>query len=268
MDLGLTGKTVIVTGGGSNIGRSTVLTFVEEGANVVNAELDEKQGQKVVDEANALGSSGRALLVKTDVTDWDSVQAMVKRTLQEFSQIDILVNNVGYGSPDGPFEKKRREEWEKEMNLVFWSGINCTRAVAQHMIERKYGAIVNLSSVAGRVGGGGGQAVYSGAKGAVIAFSKSLARELGRHGIRVNVLAPGLIVPENLGVVGERSNWTEWGYAVYGTPEVQQEIAKQIPVGRMGRAEDIANMIVFLASDRSSFMTGQTISVDGGLSMM
>ncbi len=266
MDLGLAGKTAIVTGGGSNIGRAIFFTLVREGANVVNAELDEKQGQKVVEEANTLGG-GRALLVKTDVTDSDSVQEMVKKALAEFGQIDILVNNVGWTSPDGAFVAKPREHWEKEINLVFWSGINCCRAVAEHMVERKQGVIVNISSGAGRVGQQR-QTVYSGVKGAVIAFSKSLARELGRHGIRVNVICPGLIVPENREVLGEMSVWSEWSLDRYGSPEVQEKMAKVTAVGRVGRPQDVANMVAVLASDRASYITGQTISVDGGASMV
>jgi len=266
VDLGIAGKTAIVTGGGSNIGRAIVLTLVGEGANVVNAELDEKQGQRVVDEANALGG-GRAVLVKTDVTDWDSVHAMVNRALQEFGQIDILVNNVGWTSQDEPFVKKQPEEWEKEIRLVMWSGIKCTRAVAQHMIERKSGAIVNIASGAGRVGQVG-QVVYSAAKGGVIAFTKALAREVGRYGIRVNVVCPGLIVPESSEIVGELSTWTEWGWKLYGSPEGQERMAKISPLRRVGRPQDIANIVVVLASDRASYMTGQTVSVDGGTVMM
>ena len=267
MDLGLAGKTVIVTGGGSNIGRAIFLTFVNEGANVVNADLDEKQGQSVVDEAKAVGSTGRTLLVKTDVTDWDSVQAMVRKTLEEFGQIDVLVNNVGWTSPQAPFVEKQRSDWEKELSLVFWSGVNCTRAVADHMIERKQGAIINISSGAGRVGEPK-TAVYSGAKGAVIALTKALARELGRYGIRVNVVCPGVIVPESQETVGEMSAWTESGINLFNSPEMQQRFKKVCPLGRVGKAQDIADMVAVLASDRASYIAGQTISIDGGMTMM
>lgn len=190
MDLGLAGKTVIVTGGGSNIGRGIVLAFASEGSNIVNAEIDEEQGRKAVDEANRLG--GQAKLVPTDVTDWDSVQAMVKETLDRFGQIDVLVNNAG-GTPHvGLFVEKPREEWEKEINVNYWSVINCVRAVADHMIERKHGRIVNISSVSGQSGFASyNAAVYGGVKGGVIALSRALAWELGRHGINVNVVCPG-----------------------------------------------------------------------------
>ncbi len=266
VELGLTDKTVIVTGGGSNIGRAIVFAFVEEGANVVNAELDDKQGRKVTDDADARGP-GRALLVKTDVTDCDSVQAMVEKTLKEFGQIDVLVNNVGWTSQDAPFLEQSPPTWERQIDLDFWSTVNCTRAVAQHMIDRRLGAIVNISSGAGRIGQPG-QAVYSGIKGAIIALTKALARELGRYGIRVNVVCPGLIVPPGPDVVGEISSWTESGIRAYRTPEMQQRLARMSPLGRLGTPEDIADMVAVLASDRASFMTGQTISVDGGATMV
>jgi 2-hydroxycyclohexanecarboxyl-CoA dehydrogenase len=262
IDLGLTGKTVIVTGGGSNIGRGIVLTFAREGSNIVNAEIDEKQGQKTVDDANALG--GQAIWVKTDVTDWDSVQAMVKKTVERFGKIDVLVNNVGMAR-QGPFVEKSREECEKEISLNYWSVINCTRAVVDYMIERRYGKIINISSGAGRVGVAN-TAIYSGTKGAVISFSKALARELGRYGININAVCPGWVVPESPQDVGEGSFWRQ-GLDSY-TPEMLRRIAKASPLGRLGSAQDIANTVVFLASEYASYITGQTISVDGGVTMV
>lgn len=265
MDLGLAGKTVIVTGGGSNIGRGIVLGFAREGANIVNAEIDEEQGQRVVEEASSLGS--KAILVETDVTDWGSVQAMVKKTLDRFGEIDILVNNAGGTPRNRPFIKKPREEWDKEIKLNYWSVINCVRAVVDHMIERKYGKIVNISSSSGLSGLGSiDLAVYGGAKGGVIALSRALAWELGRYGININVVAPGWIVPATSDHVGQGSFWKQWGYDVY-TPDVLQKATRFWPIRRLGRPEDIADSVLFLASDRASFLTGQTISVSGGFAM-
>jgi len=265
MELGLAGKTVIVTGGGSNIGRSIVLAFAREGSNIVNAELDEKQGQKVVDEANSLG--GQAILVKTDVTDGDSVQAMVKKTLKRFGKIDVLVNNVGGAAGVGLFVEKPKEECEKDVNLNFWSVVNCIRAVAGHMIERRYGKIVNIGSVSGQSGLAGSHvSLYGGAKGAVMSLSKTLAWELGGYGININVVCPGMTLPETLENVGERSVWKKWAWNVY-TPELREAAAKSVPLQRLGSAQDIANMVVFLASDCASYVTGQTISVSGGQTM-
>jgi len=265
VDLGLTGKTVIVTGGGSNIGRGIVLAFAREAAKVVNAEIDEEQGQRVVDEAHGLG--GEAILIKTDVTDWNSVQAMVSQTLERYGQIDVLVNNAGGTPGNRPFIEKPREEWDKEINLNYWSVINCVRAVVDHMIERKSGKIVSIASASGQSGLASiDLAVYGGAKGGVIALCRALAWELGRYGINVNVVCPGWIVPESTEHVGQVSFWKQWGYDVY-TSDVLQRAMKYWPVKRLGRPEDIADSVLFLASDRASFLTGQTISVSGGLTM-
>lgn len=263
MDLNLAGKAVIVTGGGSNIGRGIVLAFARERSNVVIADIDETQGQKVAKEASALGS--KTVAIKTDVTDVDSVAAMVKKTLEEFGQIDILVNNVGWGL-DRLFIEKPRAEWEKEVNINFWGVINCTRAVLDHMMERKYGKIISIGSDAGRMGEYR-EAVYAGCKGGVIALSKALARELGRHGINVNVVCPGATVPENPEHAGELSMW-KGDMAQVFTPEAQEKAAKAYPLRRLGKPEDVANVAVFLSSDAASFITGQTISVSGGYTMM
>jgi 2-hydroxycyclohexanecarboxyl-CoA dehydrogenase len=263
MDLNLAGKVVIVTGGGSNIGRGIVLSFAKEGPNVVIADIDEVQAQKVAKEANDLG--GKAIVIKTDVTDVDSVTAMVKKTLEQFGKIDVLVNNVGWGM-DRLFIEKPRTEWEKEVNINFWGVINCTRAVLDHMIERKYGKIISISSDAGRMGEYR-EAVYAGCKGGVIAMSKALARELGRYGINVNVVCPGMTLPESPEHAGELSMWKS-PMAQFLTPEVQEKAAKAYPLRRLGKPQDVANVVVFLASDVASFITGQTISVSGGYTMM
>jgi 2-hydroxycyclohexanecarboxyl-CoA dehydrogenase len=221
----------------------------------------------VVEEANALGGGGRTVLIKTDVTDWNSVQSMVKKALEAFGQIDVLVNNVGWTSRDEPFWEQAKEEWEKEIGLVMWGGMYCTKAVVPHMIGRKQGTIVNISSDAGRAGQPG-QTVYSGTKGAVIAMTKALAKEVGRYGITVNAVCPGLIVPEELEHVGNMSVWTKWGWGLYGKPAVQEAVLKAAPVKRLGRAHDVADMVVFLASHRASYITGQTVSINGGMVMM
>jgi len=263
MDLNLAGEVVIVTGGGSNIGRAITLAFAGEKSNLVIADIDEKQGRKVAEEAVALG--GKAVAIKTDVTSFDSVTAMVKRTLEEFGKIDVLVNNVGW-TLNRLFVEKPRSEWEKEVDLNFWGVVNCTRAVLDHMIERKYGKIVSIGSDAGRMGQYM-EAVYAACKGGVIAMSKSLARELGRYGININVVCPAATVPENHEHAGELSMWKGQMGQVF-TPEAQEKAAKAYPLRRLGKPEDVANVVVFLASDAASFITGQTISVSGGITMM
>ena len=263
MDLGLTDRTVIVTGGGSNIGRGIVLAFAEEASNVVIADIDDAQGQKVAKEADTL--AGKIIAIKTDVTNVDSVAAMVKKTLEEFGQIDILVNCAGWVM-DRLFIEKPRAEWEKEVSINFWGVINCIRAVLDHMIEQKHGRIITISSDAGRMGEYK-EAVYAGCKGAAIALSKSLARELGRHGINVNVVCPSLTIPESKEHIREESMWGGELMGVF-TPEAQEKATKAYPLRRLGSPEDVANATVFLASDAAGFITGQTISVSGGYTMM
>jgi len=262
MDLGLNGKVAIVTGGGSHIGRCIAHTLAKEGAKIVIADIDEKQGKKVEDEIKSFG--GKALAVKTDITNNDSVVAMVKQALDTFQQIDILVNNAGW-TRDILFIEKPREDWEKEVAINLWGVINCSRAVLDNMAARKYGKIVNVASDAGRIGEFR-EAVYGACKGGVIALSKALAREVGRYKININTVCPGATPPAEEGSYGEHSLWKEM--ASFFTPEIQEKAAKAYPLRRLGRPEDVANMVVFLASDCASFITGQTISVSGGYSMM
>jgi 2-hydroxycyclohexanecarboxyl-CoA dehydrogenase len=270
MDLGLAGKTAIITGGGSNIGRGITLGFAQEGSNIVIAEIDEPQGQKVAKQAEALGA--KIMFVETDITQRDQVEAMVRKALDEFKQIDVLVNNVGWNA-GSPFTDKSVEQSEKEVAINLWGPVNCIRAVLPHMIERKYGAIVSIGSDAGRVGESLAT-IYGACKGGIIAFSKSLAREVGRrYGIRLNVVSPGLTLPgdppghyqQGSEEVGEKSVWS---YPWYSEEKIQQIIAKAYPLGKIGRPEDIANAVLFLASDRAGHITGQTLSVSGGYTMI
>jgi len=263
MDLGLAGKAVIVTGGGSNIGRGIVLAFAREGSKVINAEIDVPQGRKVVDEARELG--GEAELIPTDVTDWESVQAMVERTLEMHGRIDVLVNNAGGTQSRHYFMDKPRDEWEHEVQLNYWSVINCTRAVLPDMMERKAGRIINITSGSGQIGMGAiGHVVYGGLKGGVMALSRGLSWELGRYNITVNCVSPGWIVPHSREHTGEQSFWQQWGYDCY-TPEKLEMSMKTWPIPRLGRPEDIAHSVVFFAAEQAGFLTGQTMSVSGGL---
>lgn len=262
MELGLAGKTVIVTGGGSNIGRTISLAFAGEGSNVVIAEIDEAQGQKVAEEAKGLG--GQTMTIKTDVTKLADVQSMVKKTLDEFKKIDALVNNVGWDIPQ-LFTKTTEDFWDKVISLNYRSDLNCIKEVLPYMIEQKSGAIVSIGSDAGRVGEFR-EAVYSGCKAGVIALSKAIAREVGRYGIRLNVVCPGVVVPAPE-EIGERSMWKGETAKIF-TPEVQEKAAASYALRRLGKAQDVANAVVFLASDAANYITGQTLSVSGGYSMM
>ncbi len=264
MELGLAGKTVIVTGGASNIGRGITLAFAKEKSNIVIADIDEEQGNKVAKEAKGLG--GNAIAIRTDVTDYDSVEAMVKKAIERFGKIDVLVNNAGFVS-NKLFLKKPREEYMREITINYLGVVNCTRAVLDNFVERKAGKIVNIASDSGRMGEPR-EAVYSGTKGAVIAFGKAIAREMGRYNINVNTVCPGATIPEKPGTAGKESMWAGDVTVEMIPPETKQKILSQYPLGRMGKPEDTANATVFLASEAANFITGQTLSVSGGFSMI
>jgi 2-hydroxycyclohexanecarboxyl-CoA dehydrogenase len=265
MELNLKGKSVIVTGGGSNIGRAIALAFAREGTHVTIAEIDAAQGEKTAGEARKSGAAS-AVVVPTDVTKWDSVQSMVREVEGRAGRVDVLVNNVGW-TLDRLFLEKERAEWEKEVQLNLWGMINCTRAVLDGMVSRKAGAIVSMGSDAGRMGEFR-EAVYGACKAGVMALTKSVAREVGRHGIRLNVVCPGMTMPASEEEFGGLSMWAAEVNRAWGTPEVQARIAKAYPLRRIGKPEDVAGAVVFLASDAASFITGQTLSVSGGYTMM
>ena len=264
MELGLAGKTAIVTGGGSNIGRAITLALAGEGSNVVIADMDESAAGKVAENAKDL--PGKIIPVKTDITDFVQVQEMVKRAVTEFKQIDILVNNAGWGY-DKLFIEQSKEEWEKIIAINYWGVIYCTRAVLDYMIEQKSGCIVSTGSDAGRIGEYA-EAVYAGCKAGVIAFSKATAREVGRYGIRLNVVCPGMTPPGSPEDVGEQSLWKNAEISSHFTPDFLEKAAKRYPLRRLGTPQDIARAMVFLASDAASFITGQTLSVSGGYTMI
>lgn len=267
MDLGLAGKTVIVTGGASNIGRAIVLSFAQEGANVVLADIDLPQAEKTAGDASALKAGGRTLVVRCDVTRMDQVEGVVKRALAEFGQVHALVNNVGWANL-AFFLEEPREVMEREVAINFWGVVNGCGAVLPHMVERKSGHVVNISSDAGRMGEFK-QAIYAGCKAGVIGLSKTIAREVGRYGVTINVVCPGTTVPQGPQDIGEKSMWSpDSPVGAVFTPERLPEFARAYALRKLGKPQDVANMVVFLASDRASHITGQTISVDGGYTMM
>ena len=264
MELGLRGKSVVVTGGGSNIGRAIVHAFAAEGSNITIAELAPSQGEKVAAEVAATGSASRVKVIAADVSDHHQVESMVEQTLAEFGSIDVFVNNVGW-TIDRLFMEKPREEWEKEVQVNLWGAINCIHGVLPSMIERQSGAIVSISSDAGRIGEYR-EAVYSACKAGIIALNKSVARETGRYGIRLNVVCPGVVVPPEEESISEESMWNQMRDIF--TEDVRERVKRNYPLRRLAASSEIANSVVFLASDAASFITGQTLSVSGGYTMM
>jgi len=265
VNLGLSGKSVIVTGGGSNIGRAIALGFAAEGARLTIADLDLDSAGRVAEAALKTGAQ-QAQAICTDVTRVEDCERLIAEVEQRCGSVDVLVNNVGW-TIDALFLEKSRETWEKEIQLNFWSVINCTRSVVEGMIRRGGGVIVNIGSDAGRMGEYR-EVVYAGAKGGVIAMTKSLARELGRSNIRLNVICPGTTMPASDDETNENSIWRTQQLRSWNTDEMKARIAKAYPLRRVGRSEDIANAVVFIASDAASFITGQTLSVSGGYTMM
>jgi 2-hydroxycyclohexanecarboxyl-CoA dehydrogenase len=245
-------KTAIVTGAGSGIGRQVALGLAREGAKVVLGDLSLERAQAVAKEISAM--DGTALPVQVDVADAGLVRAMVAVAIEEFGQIDILISNAGWDKVM-PFLDTDEELWDRVIAINYRGHLACAHAVVPHMVEAGSGKVVLLASDAGRVGSSG-EAIYSGAKGAVIAFSKALARETARQGINVNCVAPGLTDTPMLTNVSE------------GNEKLMAAIIRSIPLGRVGTPEEVARAVLFLASSDADYITGQTLSVNGGLSMV
>ena len=276
MDLGLQGKTAVITGGSGGIGRGLVLEFAREGLNVVSASRDAKTGEKLAQEAQARGYAGEVLAVATDVTERASVDAMVARCNEVFGPVDVLVNNAGGAAEVSEFEQLGEDARKWEIALNVDGVVNCCQAVSHDMLRRATGSVINISSNSSLLGEAAAGIVHYGAvKGFVNSFSKSLAWEWAKKGVRVNNICPGWIVPEQEEHVGEGSFWRRYGFEMMGRPDEMQTALEEgtlfnmsgLPIPRLGRPEDIANLSLFLASDVSGYITGQLISVSGGAYM-
>jgi 2-hydroxycyclohexanecarboxyl-CoA dehydrogenase len=266
MDLGLQGKTAIVTGGASTIGKSISEGLVGEGANVIIADIDARQGQRVAQKLNST-SSGEVVFVETDIGDRQQCEDMVQSTLDKFGKVDILINNAGWTNND-LFINKSYEDFEKEVAINLWGPIYCIRATAPSMIENRYGKIITIGSDAGRVGEYN-EAVYGACKGGVITLSKALAREFGKHQLNVNVVCPGLTLPEDPEDAGENSLWHRDSHQsrIFQNEETLKKVVRHYPLRRVGVPSDVVPIVLLLASDQTSYVTGQTISVSGGYAM-
>ena len=251
--LDLTGKVALVTGASSGIGAATARIFADLGARVAfTYHNNEKGAEQVRGDIEKTGAT--AVVIKADVRNSKEVQSMIDRTVKELGPIDLLINNAG-----GLVERQRiaqitDERWNEILNLNLTSVMECCRIVAPSMVERKTGSIVNIVSIAGRSGGGPGAIAYSTSKGALITFTKGLARELAPQGVRVNAVSPGVIDTPF--------------HEVFSTPEMIRNFVASIPMGRTGTSEECATAIAFLASDAASYITGETIEVNGGQLML
>ena len=244
----LEGKVALVTGGSKGIGRAIALKYAEAGADVALAARGKEDLERTAADVEAHGR--RALGVPTDVSDPDQIKALVERTVAELGTIDILVNNAGAAPFFSTVDTMREEGFEKYFRINFMSAFYCTRAVAPIFVQRGSGSMIAIASVAGFIASPG-LTYYSSAKAALINFTKTCAREWAPFGVRANAIAPGWIETEMN--VGARQD-----------PGFYEGIVSMIPMGRWGRAEEVASVALFLASDAASYMTGSVVVVDGG----
>ena len=243
----LEGKTALVTGAGRGIGKAIAMHFAKEGANIAFTDLKIDENVKATeDEIAALGVKVKGYA--SNAADFDDTHKVVDQIKEDFGVIDILVNNAGI-TRDGLMMRMTEQQWDMVINVNLKSAFNFTHALTPIMMRQRSGSIINMSSVVG-VSGNAGQANYSASKAGMIGLTKSMAKEIGSRGIRVNAIAPGFIITDMTGALSE---------------EVRNEWAKQIPLRRGGTPEDVANAALFLASDLSSYVSGQVIHVCGGM---
>ncbi|RXT15078.1 3-oxoacyl-[acyl-carrier-protein] reductase [Ammoniphilus sp. CFH 90114] len=242
-------KVAVVTGASRGIGRSIALALAASGADVVvNYAGSEEAAQEVAAEIERLGR--KALVIQANVADSDQVAQMIQQTIEVFGRVDILVNNAGI-TRDNLLMRMKDDEWDAVIATNLKGVYNCIKGVTRQMMKQRSGRIINISSVVASLGNAG-QANYVAAKAGVIGLTKSVARELASRGITVNAVAPGFIETDMTAKLSD---------------EIQSGLLTQIPLARLGKPEDIANMVRFLASDQASYITGQTFHVDGGMYM-
>ncbi|AAK81497.1 3-oxoacyl-[acyl-carrier protein] reductase [Clostridium acetobutylicum] len=245
----LSGKVAVVTGAGRGLGRAIALKLAAEGANlVVNYRSSEAETQKLIKEIEELGS--KAVAVKADISKYDEAETIIKKALDEYGTVDILVNNAGI-TKDNLLLRMKEEDFDSVINVNLKGAFNCIKHTSRVMLKKKSGKIINISSVIGLIGNAG-QVNYAAAKAGIIGMTKSVAKELASRGITVNAVAPGII----------KSDMTD---AL--TDKQRESIVAAVPLNKVGEAEDVANLVLFLASDLSSYITGQVINVDGGMVM-
>lgn len=245
----LKNKIALITGAGRGIGRAIAIALAKEGAEVViNYNGSEERAKEVKQTIEENG--GKVSIYKCNVSDFVACEAMIKDIVKEYGHLDILVNNAGI-TKDGLIMKMKEEDFDSVLNVNLKGTFNTIRHSARQMLKQRSGKIINISSVSGILGNVG-QANYAASKAGVIGLTKTMARELGSRGITVNAIAPGFVDTEMTEVLSE---------------EIRENACKQIILGRFGKPEDIANTAVFLASDKADYITGQVISVDGGMNV-
>ncbi len=254
MDLGLKGKGAIVTGGSRGIGKRIARSLAAEGCHLTLCARGEDQLQETAEELRATGAE--VLALPLDLTDPGAAAHLIDEAARHFGRLDVLVNNVG-GNRRKPFEETTDEDWDAILDLNFKTHVRCSRTAIPHLKADGGGAIVFISSIFGREAGGPGLSIYNTTKSALISLAKIMALELAPHGIRVNSVAPGSI----------RFPGGSWDRRVQNDPEgMKQFVAENLPLGRFGTAEEVADVVTFLASERASLITGACLNVDGGQS--
>ncbi|HNW39680.1 MAG TPA: 3-oxoacyl-[acyl-carrier-protein] reductase [Candidatus Omnitrophota bacterium] len=241
-------KVALVTGGARGIGRAIALTFAREGADIVVADVNLEVAQKTALEIESLGR--RAMALAVDVTNYEAVEEGVNKILDKMGKVDILVNNAGI-TKDNLLLRMSIADWDAVINVNLKGTFNCIKAVTRPMIKQRSGRIISIASIIGLMGNAG-QANYAASKAGIIALTKTVAKELASRNVNANAVAPGFIQTEMTAKLPE---------------DIKKKMQEAIPLGTLGTPEDVANVCLFLASQESSYITGQTITVDGGMVM-
>ncbi|MDO9124793.1 MAG: 3-oxoacyl-[acyl-carrier-protein] reductase [Deltaproteobacteria bacterium] len=244
----LSGKVALVTGAAQGIGKAIALLLARNGADVVVSDINLEKAQETTNEIQGMGR--RSFAIKVNVADLKDVERMVEAIVEQFGRIDILVNNAGI-TRDRLILRMTEEDWDAVLDVNLKGTFNCTKAVIRHMSKQKSGKIVSIASVSGEMGNPG-QANYAASKAGVIGFTKTIAREFAGRGINVNAIAPGYIQTPMTDAVPEKA---------------KEELKRMIPMERLGKPEDVAQAVLFLVSENSSYITGQVLNVNGGIYM-
>lgn len=247
-EMNLNGKTALVTGAAQGIGRDIALGLAKDGADVAICDVNLEAAQKTAADIEAMGR--KSLALKTNVASSDDVNAMVEQTMQKFGRIDVLVNNAGI-TRDGLILRMKDEDWDLVLSINLKGAFLCTKAALKHMTKQRSGTIINIASIVGAMGNAG-QANYVASKAGLIGLTKTIAREYANRNVTANAVAPGFIDTAMTKALSE---------------QVRTDLAKQIPLGRLGSSEDVANAVRFLASPAAAYITGQVIHVNGGMYM-